>query len=870
MAATPRHKGVHWNFAHPSPSELSSPSIADDSSASLFPTSSLDYVNGQLVAHGFPAPGLSLDGVSPKDSERVVKCLLTLLSQRMEDIARTEDLTTKFRTLTYDNQRLTSLHRSAVEAGANAEREMNLHKSKLTSTLRTLASTETAHKQTTLELQRTRTSLQAIRTTHQTELKKKEKDFEKMAEKWQKIADVQAKLSSTSSGIYCANVSAVEGRNSLKSTASYLEVALDEAEKARSALVEDNKHLKTLVLKAVNSIQRILYQTRVMLSENVEEPTSFTITTLFPIASSSTPNEKLTTLLSGLRDGLETVSEKLAVPPAPSESRPSASGSNSTDPTEAERIREKEEEIQRLQKAISNLQHELERCKKQLDVQSKDMQNLLDNVAQQRQVADAESEQKLFSASAIEEEQDRLDELREELENEKDKFAEAATRLSKEKSALESQRLKFLDEKRIWEMQRHEDTAPTDVKRSKHRVKDSPRKALRTSKRSPRKSPAKAKFMVSVNKHSGSPKKGGRSGGAAIKISLSSPSKVIPAYETEVIPPFPKLQSSLAPPSDWLPPAFVLPPPSPRASLPSEPVLPPPKAQNNSRSSGNLAPVSEATEDAETSPATPSPPRRPFPMAKPFAQRMVHAYSPAKPSPLSRILQLSNSPLELPELPSMSIDGDIPGDEYEYEDEEDDDSPPGLNEGYIPQPQASEPQMSLAAELGVTESPPDTPLQDNRAVTSRAAPPVRGRVLFPKTQQATKTKPSSSSSKTTLTKDVKGKGKSKAEPAQPAPRTRPPSATGQVEKTGTGRLGKTSPVFKPPTAVPSTKDSSRSNGMAKPSAPPKASSSTAKTTTAKPAGAGRTSTSGKPLPPAGGGPRRVPIDSLEAAKGRKI
>lgn len=48
-------------------------------------------------------------------------------------MTRTEELTTKLRTLSYDHERLTSMHRSSIEAAANAEREMNLHKSRLAS-----------------------------------------------------------------------------------------------------------------------------------------------------------------------------------------------------------------------------------------------------------------------------------------------------------------------------------------------------------------------------------------------------------------------------------------------------------------------------------------------------------------------------------------------------------------------------------------------------------------------------------------------------------------------------------------------------------------------------------------------------------------
>lgn len=46
-------------------------------------------------------------------------------------MTRTEELTTKIRTLSYDHERLMSMHRDATERAANAEREMNLHKSRL-------------------------------------------------------------------------------------------------------------------------------------------------------------------------------------------------------------------------------------------------------------------------------------------------------------------------------------------------------------------------------------------------------------------------------------------------------------------------------------------------------------------------------------------------------------------------------------------------------------------------------------------------------------------------------------------------------------------------------------------------------------------
>lgn len=49
-----------------------------------------------------------------------------------DDMSRTEDLTTKLRTLSYDHERLTSMFKSEADKAANAEREMNLHKTRMT------------------------------------------------------------------------------------------------------------------------------------------------------------------------------------------------------------------------------------------------------------------------------------------------------------------------------------------------------------------------------------------------------------------------------------------------------------------------------------------------------------------------------------------------------------------------------------------------------------------------------------------------------------------------------------------------------------------------------------------------------------------
>jgi hypothetical protein len=44
---------------------------------------------------------------------------------------RTEELTTRLRTLSYDHERLLSMHKSALESTASAERESSAMKAKL-------------------------------------------------------------------------------------------------------------------------------------------------------------------------------------------------------------------------------------------------------------------------------------------------------------------------------------------------------------------------------------------------------------------------------------------------------------------------------------------------------------------------------------------------------------------------------------------------------------------------------------------------------------------------------------------------------------------------------------------------------------------
>ncbi|GJE93866.1 Afadin and alpha-actinin-binding-domain-containing protein [Phanerochaete sordida] len=338
-------KLVHWaleTLGSPSLPSLRLPGNYEEESSTESSeentTATLQYVNTQLIAHGFTyQPGLSLEGTSKEDAEKVLKCLVAMLGQRMEDMSRTEELSTKIRTLSYDHERLQSMYRTATEQAANAEREMNVHKARLASTTRTLTTTTASLKTSQAELQRTRTALQSVRATHQAELKKLEKEKDKLLEKVAKLSDHQ--FVTRVAGIRYANENAVThygGPTTLgpiplnasatappgQGTGDFLEVTLEESMRHRQELAEENRALKTILMRLANEVQSVEFQARCAAADllsikketqdiEVPEPEVLTSVALFPLSPPipSTASSIVNTLLTSLRDSLRSLAD---------------------------------------------------------------------------------------------------------------------------------------------------------------------------------------------------------------------------------------------------------------------------------------------------------------------------------------------------------------------------------------------------------------------------------------------------------------------------------------------------------------------------------------------------------------------------------
>lgn len=198
-----------------------------------------------------------------------------------------------------------------------------------------------------------------------------------------------------------------------------------------------------------------------------------------------------------------------------------------------------------------------------------------------------------------------------------------------------------------------EDTSTSHLRQKGNLIRSPSKKAKVGG--SPR-SPMKTSFAVGKTKMRSAFKK---SSGSTHKSSVSlgkPPSNVVPSFETEVHPDTIAGASLLGSTSQPLivSSIFVLPPPSPMASIPPQPDLlspfkQPPVASSSKIQVPTISPPDHAVQNSSTGlrPALAFPlSPHPFPIAKPLAKNMFHAYSPARPSPLSRILMLADSPAQ--------------------------------------------------------------------------------------------------------------------------------------------------------------------------------------------------------------------------------
>jgi hypothetical protein len=97
-----------------------------------------------------------------------------------------------------------------------------------------------------------------------------------MVERWAKLSDSQLRAGSLSSGIsfagsHCANSEVRGGSEVLGKRKSYVEDALDDSERAREELANENARLRRTLVRVINEAQSILYQLRLTTEDKFNE-----------------------------------------------------------------------------------------------------------------------------------------------------------------------------------------------------------------------------------------------------------------------------------------------------------------------------------------------------------------------------------------------------------------------------------------------------------------------------------------------------------------------------------------------------------------------------------------------------------------------
>ena len=436
---------------------------------------------------------------------------------------------------------------------------------------------------------------------------------------------------------------------------------------------------------------------------------------------------------------------------------------------------------------------------------------------------------------------------RDELEEDRRNLTEAALKLGRERAALEVQRLEFLEDRRAWDVKKMIDDLPPSPKAagtsvSPSIVKSTLKKKLASPSRRKSKSPLKP--QPAKQRRRSSVAVAGKKGRKSVRFG-SPPRKAVltQTLDTELIPPSPPppsretiarmtsvedLLASCSQPKELVTTEFVLPPRSPQSSLP-----PPPKPTSRAPLPSFQLPGLSTTPDcsppdyipqpstSESQRLPPKSPGREFPVAKPLASRMIHAYSPVKPSPLSRVLMVDriSPPREPPAISGRNSDD--PFDSMAVDDPVEKRAPLAtlMEEDWakpledLGKGKEMEKELTLEEELGISmEVDPDPPLKNRNTPTSprKVKPSMTKKTAT--TSATLKTKPKAEVRKPATTAAARDKGKAKDTdnkaqekvPVKPTTRTRNATTAGLDKENTIAKRQKlippTSPAKQPPPA----------------------------------------------------------------------
>ncbi|KAJ3054349.1 hypothetical protein HK097_002013, partial [Rhizophlyctis rosea] len=394
---------------------------------------SIDFVNRELAAAGFPAHLDILTSVGGKDHEaaQIVNCIFTLLQQRQKDVAYREDMHDRLRRLGNDNDDLSETTIRLKARLEQSERELDTLNNKLDTLESTTRTLREKHKVAKEEAKTAQVTLQQSKAQFTHEMRKRERDFVRLREQLQRsmtekhpkggsIKIVNALPKATSN---------LASKKEKKDEDGMYSAVITSYELREKEIISENANLRRCLFELYSELQTQLIRRDDVGGGHLDDVESDKFGGRQEDVQFQMPFDLVRhSVVHKVRSAIEETKEEWGV------LRHSQGGGQVPE--------ELVEELERLRRE----------CDEYRDLLQKQNQLLTMSFESQAGGKGGEGSTDTFEMSAeLEEQRREIEEQRTQLEEDRRKFTEAAIKLGLEREALQREQDQFVDEQRMTE-----------------------------------------------------------------------------------------------------------------------------------------------------------------------------------------------------------------------------------------------------------------------------------------------------------------------------------------------------------------------------------------------------------------------------------
>ncbi|RUS20402.1 Afadin and alpha-actinin-binding-domain-containing protein [Endogone sp. FLAS-F59071] len=438
-----------------------------------------EYVNHQLISHGYPAP-LRFINNDKSDASKIINCIFALLQQIEKDNGQHEDMMDNLHNQQSENGALTTNMAKLKQQLEQSERNVDTLKAKLNTCEENLKAETSRHKDTHEELQKAKQNLQHIKTQYAHELRKREQEYGKLKDRMQKVLNDKYKGSKISLTLVnpAPKSSTLPSKSDLSQDEEMFRENLNNYEERERMVLDENQSLRNALITLYQEIEILLRGQVAREGRTLEVPVpSGSVNARYNLRSSTisnsdhrfssasfqqSPSAPITAETARFQmpfdmTGANIVKDLkvlLAMLKEEWEGRPANKKLLITQEREHE-MKEKDKEIEKQRMEIDDLVAQLEEKRFVAEEQNK----LIDRFLSGNFFQNANEEDMLnmsgmeLTIPEVDEEAASLRHMREQLDQERRQFTEAAIKMGRERAALRAEREAFEEEKRSLQTQ---------------------------------------------------------------------------------------------------------------------------------------------------------------------------------------------------------------------------------------------------------------------------------------------------------------------------------------------------------------------------------------------------------------------------------